>query len=115
MSKKIYGNDRAGSIAFASFAVAYAKRTGCDRAKAQQASFALATALADFLKVNDAGDYFSKRALEMDDVMTGETWQPVKFELPTDCEVDDPSQVSAIKPANETNLSEAYYRNSYWI
>ena len=100
-----------GTEIFAELAVMYAKETVCDKAEAQQATFVAATLLADMFGKKEIGDYFSKRASEMENEKTGETWKECESEI----SFDEPAQVTNLVPANETNVKQAYYQNSYWI
>lgn len=60
------------ALSLESIALQYAIETGCDEATAMQAAFVAATLLADMAGRKDIGDYFSKRATEMEAEKTGE-------------------------------------------
>lgn len=58
------------------FAIEYAQKTGCDAAQATQASFVIATLLADIVGRKDIGNYFSKRASDMEGKGDGKSMMP---------------------------------------
>jgi len=94
---------------FHRFAIEYAKETGCDKATAKQASFVAATLIADLMGKKEIGNYFSRRASEMELKKDGETF--ILFNSKNDIDLND---ISYIVPANEQFKNINKWRDGWY-
>ncbi len=94
---------------FHRFAIEYAKETGCDKATAQQASFVAAALIADLMGKKEIGDYFSRRASDMELKRNGETF--ISFNFKNDIDLND---TSYIVTANEQFKNINKWRDGWY-